>query len=134
MKKAIKMSAMMLALFAAVLMVSCGAKTSSPDVKAVADVLNTVAGEVKNAETPDGAMKILSEMAKLDNYTNSSVVLTGDDASALVDALSNLAEKSGESVSSSEKADAVKDITGASLGDFVTMVQNEFIGGMQSAF
>lgn len=134
MKKAIKMSAMMLTLFAAVLLVSCGAKTSSPDVKAVADILNNVAGEVKNAESPAGAMKILTEMGKLDNYTNSSVVLTEGDAAALVDALAKLASESGEKISSSEKNDAIKDITGASLGDFVTMVQNEFIGGMQSAF
>lgn len=134
MKKAIKMSAVLLTIFAAVFMISCGSKTSSPEVKAVADVLNTVAGEVKNADNVDSAMKILTEMSKLDRYTSSSVVLTEGDASTLVDALAKLAAESGERVSSSEKADAVKDLTGASLGDFVTMVQNEFIGGMQEAF
>ncbi|MCM1378365.1 MAG: hypothetical protein NC097_07775 [Clostridium sp.] len=131
MKKTLKMSAFLLTILATFFMVACSSESVAPEVNEVATILNNITKDFANAETEEGATRILNEVGKLGQYNNSKVVLSESDAKVLVEALNNMATKNDPSnkISEEEKSDAVDELVGTKLGDFVTTMQSEFWTG-----
>lgn len=94
MKKMIKMSAIMLTLFAAVMMVSCGPKASGEAGQFV-ELIDQASSAIKKGDVAE-IQKINYEMMK---FQNSTYVLTDNDKEALgkaiFDMTAQLADKAG---------------------------------------